>query len=490
MSRDEVLPLVAKTGDVDRISRFLDHYKDADNGRFMEHVLLSGNLDAIRVCRKRGLGWPAGSFSHLARATKNDDSFLYEAIEDGCKLDPTCEYIEKTGDLECLKRIHQTFNIPLSKELTCAYAIACNNMEMLSWAISRDCVKNEQACKMAAWKGDITLLHWLRQNEFPWDDQTCNWAANAGHLEALKWARANGCPWNGYVYYHAAVNGHLEVIKWARANGCPWDNNWCLDAILNDQEDVVTWMIMHGGAHVTRDMIRTAIKRQNLNILELVVKNKPSRMKTFSIGFVLPWCMRSCRALTLMLDNFDWYDKTFLFSMVIRDGTLACVKLLYDRGFKWEDRSVVVAAEYGKVHMLKWLKEKGCAIGRDITYVGIQNNQRFVIEWGLKCDNPVIPDESFFEEALQNFRCNATGSSIAFVFKILIENGLRLTPACSRMIVERHKSSSFLPFVWNMGCPVDHSFIKLIKGNPRNVEYASVYEMHGSKVPIEIVDDE
>lgn len=334
-------------------------------------------------------------------------------------MDRTCEYIERTGNFECLKRIHTNYKIPLSMTNTCMWAATHSNIEMLEWAVSKGCEKNADAFMMAASNGDITMLEWLVQNGFPWDGRTCAEAAGSGHLNALIWARSRGCAWDSRVYSKAAEHGHLEVIKWAYANECPWDDVACTLAIEGKREEVLKWILHERRVNVTLKMIKTTIAQEDLNMLELILKHKHPNLQTFPMR-AGRWYVSDRRALTLILDNFA--VSQYAFNYTIQFGTLDCLKMLHAKGFEWNDQSATVAASVGKVHVLKWLKEVGCQFDDRIVFSGIKCAHKFVIEWGLQCLDRSIPDEAFFRSAMF---CESTEATNAILIKCGLQHDVK-----------------------------------------------------------------
>jgi hypothetical protein len=101
------------------------------------------------------------------------------------------------------------------------------HFEVLKWAVTNKCPRNEGICTNAADNGDLAMLQWARSMKCPWGPDTCALAAFGGHLQVLQWARANGGKWAEDTCASAAEGGHLEVLQWARANGCEWDEDTC-----------------------------------------------------------------------------------------------------------------------------------------------------------------------------------------------------------------------------------------------------------------------
>lgn len=69
------------------------------------------------------------------------------------------------------------------------------------------------ACENAARAGDLQELKRLHESGCPWYEYTCASAAAAGHLDCLKYAHENGCPGIEHdMAVHENVRAYVESV--------------------------------------------------------------------------------------------------------------------------------------------------------------------------------------------------------------------------------------------------------------------------------------
>lgn len=84
-------------------------------------------------------------------------------------------------------------------------------------------------CTSAAEMGHLEMLQWAVEKDCDWDARVCVYAAQSGHLEVLQWARQNGCDWDArLVCKYATENRHLEVLKGAHERMKLLDHATCM----------------------------------------------------------------------------------------------------------------------------------------------------------------------------------------------------------------------------------------------------------------------
>lgn len=155
--------------------------------------------------------------------------------------------------------------------------------------------------------GHFDVLKYLRYLGCRWDERTTATAAHYGHIEILKWAVENGCPWNGHVVIHATDRGHLDILKWAIDKRCPFINH---------------------------ELISIAVRKGHLHILEWI------RDHLGGIGYI---------------------DEDVMQTMVEK-GKLEIAKWISEnyRGYQHKARFCTIAAKWGHLEMLQWLRSQGC----------------------------------------------------------------------------------------------------------------------------------
>jgi len=89
---------------------------------------------------------------------------------------------------------------------------------------------DDTACAYAARSGQLECLKYLHENGCPWDATACAYAARRNQLECLKYLHENGCPWdvNTYKSIHKwkldeDISYILELEIYAMKHDCPMD---------------------------------------------------------------------------------------------------------------------------------------------------------------------------------------------------------------------------------------------------------------------------
>jgi hypothetical protein len=132
------------------------------------HASLNGNLQYLKY-----------AYEHASKFVKNLDKYI-------------CMNVIESGNLDCLKYIHQN---------------GCK------WTVD--------VCWTASSVGNLNCLKYLHENGCPWNEDTCYLASKNGHLSCLKYAHENECTWNSNVIKYGLENNHMDCVEYARANGCP-----------------------------------------------------------------------------------------------------------------------------------------------------------------------------------------------------------------------------------------------------------------------------
>ena len=255
--------------------------------KISEAIVVSGNLNFLKFFDSQGFSWKSESLCWLA-AQNGHLNIIKWAIEKNCPFNAHhCMYAAISLD-----RIH----ILLFFVKTKGYAF------------------NQTMCAVAACDGELEMLKFLRANKCPWDEETCSLAALEGHLDVLKWAFENGCPWDERVCKNAAKYGHLECLRYAHENGCEWNKNTCAKAAENGQLECLVYAHENG----------------------------------------CEWDKNTCENAA-------------------ENGHLECLVYAHENGCEWDERTCAYAAEYGQLECLVYAHENGCPWDKQTCYFAALN---------------------------------------------------------------------------------------------------------------------
>jgi len=168
---------------------------------------------------------------------KNSRNFLIQ--------EKISEAIAVSGNLYFLK-FFDSLNFSWKSKTFCWLAAQNGHLDIIKWAIERNCSFNAHHCMYEAIALDKIhiLFFFVKTKGYVLDPTMCAVAACNGDLEMLKFLRVNSCPWDEETCSLAALEGHLDVLKWAFENGCPLNpENIKNNALKNGHQDCLDFAV-------------------------------------------------------------------------------------------------------------------------------------------------------------------------------------------------------------------------------------------------------
>lgn len=314
--------------DVSPEKYFSDHVCDIDT----LHKALQNGFPPNRVCRSIA---SAGNFCLLLWVTKYDKKSKHPCPWD-CPLDKeSCANAAKGGYIECLRWLHM-IDCPWD-QTTCANAAKGGHLECLQFAHENGCLWDENTSHAAAEGGHMDCLEWVL-NRGCLDYTACYGAARGGHMEILDCLISNGCTVTN-TYDGAAEGGHLHILKWAHENDIPVDGMPAFSAASKGKYDCLQWVLENMkdvevksgfSAMMGKKLCLAAVYGGDLNCLKLAYEN-----------------------------GFSLFGHE-LCSVAAEDGRLDMIKWLRGKGCRWDERTCAAAAKGGHSELLMWLKDNDC----------------------------------------------------------------------------------------------------------------------------------
>jgi len=264
----------------------------------------------------------------------------------------TCETAARYGHLEMLKYLRQPRD---SWRITyCPWAAGTmhaaaetGNLDLLQWACAEGLKPKPHTVAMACHVGHDRMLAWLLDEAgAPVDQYASFWAARNGHLRCLEALGLRGYPMDHRCCYVAAGGGHLECLRWLRnVARAHWDYQTCNHAASTNHVECLRWCL-ENGATCLHEASRAAVGSGAVGSVELLVefgKFRPS----------------------------DWECCTLAAEM----GRLEMLKWLRFHGGKWHEslvyQMVCVAHPHGRTatrQCVHWAR----ANGYDATVPGVE----------------------------------------------------------------------------------------------------------------------
>ena len=201
----------------------------------------------------------------------------------------------------------------------------------------------------AARGGQIPILEWLASRKKP-GERKSNWVTDGSRL-------FDPCE-------QAAFRGQLEALQWLLRNNCPYDNQivW-MEAAKGGQLMALKWLLGEQGRVVSE-------------------KNK-SDGKSHN-------CLLACAAGG-NVDVMKWlrdevqqtYDEDVMV-VAAYYGRLEMVKWLKEQGWPWSPTVSWAAASMGRLEVLQWLRENGCPWDQTTCESAAGGSHPEVLEYALK----------------------------------------------------------------------------------------------------------
>jgi hypothetical protein len=126
----------------------------------------------------------------------------------------------ESGCLVKLQWLHTDQLCPLPKYIS-RFAVRLNNLEMLIWLRSLQCVFDQKTSALAAAYCDIHTVVYLHSIGCPFDSFAFEAAAERKDLDMMKFLQLNQCSWPYYTIGHyATYSGNIELMDWVQQQGC------------------------------------------------------------------------------------------------------------------------------------------------------------------------------------------------------------------------------------------------------------------------------
>jgi hypothetical protein len=360
----------------------------------------NGHLEVLQWLRSRDPPCPWGESTFAAASGHN-----HKAITDWLQtLVPSCPfnstvllYAVRNGDLKLVQWLRsQTPPCPFPDDII-SQAFGNKNVEMRKWLVDNNapCNWNSKLCSIAVSHNDLNTLKWLRSltPPCPWDSWICEIAVRSDNIEVLEWLVSQGCELNNKSYHWPASSGQLDMLVWLHRRDAPSfykvQKSLMESAIYNGHMHIIKWLrSLDPPCEWNKSFIQFAVTDRRLKILIWLRSQDPP----------CPW------------------DECELYQYASSTGDVMLMKCLRDLNpsYPWDDSLCAIAAEYGQLRMLRWLRcqDPPCPINlNDCIELAAEQKHVEVVDWlriqtgcancsenNCSCENPEIKLPVNYEE--------------------------------------------------------------------------------------------
>jgi len=300
-------------------------------------------------------------------------------------------------------------------------------------------------CKTAASTGSLGILKLIR---IPGDTYlNLSDAAKNGHFAIVKWlhenrqddleyARCDACT-------QAARGGYLEILKWLVDNGYSCDRNTLTDAVIYGDIEIIQWLLGNG-CILSLDAFECAARYGHLDILKLFHERDSS-----------------------------FYVHSTIFVAACKSGRIDILEWLLQIGCAMDATVCERAAQYGHIDILKWLREHDCPWNSKTSATAAIKGHLDILTWAHENGCSMAWPYSTIHLTISRGHLN--------IIKYVHENRIQIfsdARFCNTAIEAGH--FDILKYLHEIGCPRDEdsSANAAIKGNSKIMKYLHDNECH------------
>jgi len=209
---------------------------------------------------------------------------------------------------------------------------------------------------------------------------------------------------NDNYTYHASELNNFKMLKYLYKKGFKIHKFCSLCSIENNNIKMFLWVYKKTQA-IDKNIFKYAINKKNIILIKWLIKN--DYFPTYN-DINIACLVGDLNIVKILLDtgvfwNSDAYDYTCI------SGNLKILKYLFEISHNdlskpwWTASCCAIAAEYNKLHILKYLKKKGCPWDERTTRNALTNNNIEILKWALQNNCPINQDLIIVVQEMFNF---------------------------------------------------------------------------------------
>ncbi len=224
-------------------------------------------------------------------ALKNKMELLNYAIGKQCLYDDyTLGCAACGGDINTFKVMIDLMPIKTYNSTVVNNVAFGGNIEILKWLCNNnynDRFKSFQFYELLGRYGQIELLEWCNNNLGTYhiiNSSFCNEAAKHNKLNIIRWAHEKEYIRESQFHVVAATNGQLNIIKWAHKHKYIKNNSFCSNAIRHGHINILQFALDNG--YLQNGLLNMNISLKNcrhLNIIKWLINNKQIIVNKFHV---------------------------------------------------------------------------------------------------------------------------------------------------------------------------------------------------------------
>lgn len=327
------------------------------------NAVKTGNIKIIKYLHEYGCPWNRETFVNAVEL--GDLSILDWLYEQNCPWDnDILNYMScyTTINLEIVKWVLHKYRNSTRLDIhyygegmqTWYHAIKNNQIEFLKLIFDKQC--NDEEGKLfdtVIENGSMECIEFMHNacNGYYGGDSIYFAAIRRGDIKILEFLKSRNYYWYSVVFSYAVKYSNLDIIEWFHKNGCPWiyeENIYCY-AMKNKNKNVLNWLWENNYYLHKEDILKYTKEYKNYENIESIYKKNYTE---------------------------DAYKTA------IQLGNLDMILWLQEKKYVgYENNYCSIAAEYGRLDILKWLHKNGMPLGLDLYVKAASRKHVDIIKW-------------------------------------------------------------------------------------------------------------
>ena len=194
------------------------------------------------------------------------------------------------------------------------------------------------------------------------DKNTYKYAIEGGRIDMLTWLKNNKCQYSYEfidkdkdAYELAMKHNKLTVVVWLNGNWSRADLDTCDLAVKYERYHIINWLKLNRCPNF--NICNSAAKYGKLDVLGWAVNNNLSQVNVWTTYFAAEF--GHLHVLKWLHDRAQKFDSWVTF-YAAKNNHLEVLKWSRTVGTDWNPAVCVVAARLGHFELLKWAMNNGC----------------------------------------------------------------------------------------------------------------------------------
>lgn len=371
---------------------WVTEHHNATRGRYtIRDIAVTGKLDVLKWIYNNSLPEEYDNFEYIL------------------------DYIASTGNLEIMEWVHenlksyeQNFEIPLASSDAMEYAAYHNYSDIMKWLhLNRAEGCTVSAICYAAGNGNIEMVEWLYAN---YKKDCSGWFADDAiknnHFEVVKLLHQkyseDGSESHVNTMNVAAASGNISIMEWIHLN---YPLNSYDDALyaatMRNEVAAVKWLIANTNAEWNAETAMLAVEFNEYDLLVSLRNSNVEKFKSAKKGILIKAAQYGrLKMLELIYKDYNlFYDFIKIMNIAAAYGHLHILKWLRKIKLCVPDASTVKRAiEAGSLDIVKWLyynyPNDVAGSTNDCIGAAISNNNLYIAKWLYQRSRTYVIDDT------------------------------------------------------------------------------------------------